>query len=299
MKKIISLKKYFFLIIFMCFFEIFFSQKKIFFANDFQNQSHKNFVTSNKINPLEFFYEQEFVNNDEVDFKKLNKIILKKIPSAKSTTYIVLDWESKTYDQLFISSFSKNSVNQFLSAIKYIKSKRPKVKVGIYALPSREFWGANEEWENKNLSLSDIYKKVDFITPSIYMFYEDSQIKSVLNTNYINKNVTLALKIGTEYKKPVFPMIWHRYHPSNPDFGLMLIPYNFFRNYVKDIVNITYDGKSIDGIFWWQAEDSFRKSNATNKNLRREQTGVKDLKTYDVENFKKYLNIVKEEITNK
>lgn len=272
--------------------QFYYGQFKVFFAGESSSKSQKSFIKNNNLIFLDFFYEDEFVTNVRIDFKKLNESLNNKFPMKDTKAYLVLDWEGKVYDDLWSKNNYKESMSQFISAIDFIKKNRPNIKVGYYGIPSREFWNADAVWQNKNLLLAPLYKKVDFLANSVYMFYTDSEVKSVLNTNYIKQNVELALTIGKKFNKPVYPVIWHRYHPSNQHFGLMNIPLQSFRTYINDILETEVQGKKVSGVFWWQADIYYRKTEINNKNLKKEYSEIKNFDEYDVKLFKKYLNVI-------
>lgn len=290
----IAYSKKVFVILFFSTYSLVFSQIKIFFAADPSSKSQITFVKNNKINFLEVFYANVFITNDQLDVNKLKETINKRFPDKNANAFLMLDWEGKTYDNLFKKETYKPALAKFISAIDIIKKSRPNIKVGYYGFPSREFWNADNTWKSKNHLLGPLYKKMDFIANSIYMFYEDSQIKSSLNTKYIEDNVALALSIGKKYNKPVYPVIWHRYHPSNKQYGLMKIPFSTFRNYISTIIDTSVDGKKISGIFWWQADVYYRNTEKSNQNLIKEYQGIKNFDDYDTTLFKKYLEIIQE-----
>lgn len=290
----ISFLEKIYIIFFVVLFNLVSSQVKVFFAGEPMNKSQIFFINNNNLTYLEFFYDDTFVTNDQIDINKLNETINKRFPNINESAFLVLDWEGKTYDNLFNKQNYKSALSQFISAIDIIKKKRPNIKVGYYGFPSREFWNADDTWRTKNHLLAPLYKKMDFIANSIYMFYTDAEIKSSLNTKYIEENMQLALTIGKMYNKPVFPVIWHRYHPSNKKFGLMKIPFVAFENYIYEVLNASVNGKKISGIFWWQADIYYRKVEKSNLNLQREYQGIKDYDDYDAKLFQKYLNIILE-----
>lgn len=293
MSKNVYLKKVL-IILFLGVFYTFFSQIKIYFAGEPSSKTQMGFIDNNNLTFLEFFYDNTFVTNDQIDVNKLKETINKRFPNKNASAFLVLDWEGKAYDNLFNKENYKTSLAQFISAIEIIKKSRPNIKVGYYGFPSREFWNADDTWRAKNHLLAPLYKKMDFIANSIYMFYTDSEIKSSLNTKYIEDNIQLALTIGKMYNKPVFPVIWHRYHPSNKQYGLMKIPFVSFRNYIHDILNASVGGKRVSGLFWWQADIYFRNTNKSNVNLQKEYQGIKNYDDYDVKLFQKYFNIIQE-----
>lgn len=270
------------------------SQVKVFFAGEPSSKSQNEFIENNGLTFLEFFYDDAFVTNDQIDIHKLKESINKRFPNKNASAFLVLDWEGKTYDSLFKKQNYKSALAQFISAIDIIKKNRPNIKVGYYGFPSREFWNADDTWRAKNHLLAPLYRKMDFIANSIYMFYTDAEIKSSLNTKYIEDNMQLALTIGKMYNKPVFPVIWHRYHPSNKEFGLMKIPFTAFRNYISEVLNASVNSKKISGIFWWQADIYYRKVEKSNANLQKEYQGIKNYDDYDAKLFQKYLNIIQD-----
>jgi len=72
----------------------------------------------------------------------------------------------------------------------------------------------------------------------------------------------------------------------------MNIPLQSFRTYINDILETEVQGKKVSGIFWWQADIYYRKTEINNKNLQKEYMDVKNFEEYDVKLFKKYLNVI-------
>ena len=64
------------------------------------------------------------------------------------------------------------------------------------------------------------------------------------------------LILSRKFNKPVLPFVWHRYHPSNKQIGLQLIPINEFEKYIASILHTSYKGTKASGIVWW-GEDQY------------------------------------------
>ena len=289
MKKII-------IFLFLTFYFSSFSQsKKLFFALETDNAVEKKFIKENKISSLTILYQGEFVSQDTLNEKLLVKSINSKFPDKNSKEYAVLDWEGKQYDALFKDDENASNIalNMFVKAVKIAKKERPNMKWSFYGIPDREFWAPGYLWEQKNLKLSELFKNLDFIAPSVYLFYTQDEIKSYLTENYITRNVGLAIKIGKKYNKEVYPFIWHRFHPSNQNYGMALIPTDFFSAYIKNIYTTKIEGNSINGIIWWHAESYFSKNMKDQPRLQKEYKGAKDYESYNYNNFKKYLKLIK------
>lgn len=259
------------------------------------NDASKGFVKENNLNTYKIYYQQFFVTNEKVDYEKLEKLLEKSFPSKTSSGMLVLDWEGKGMDVLVKQDDKKKLAyykSEYIKALTYVKKKRPNVKVGFYAIPFRQYWGIGDTFISKNNNLIDIIKKQDFIAPSLYTFYIDTQnLKG--NHEYINKNLDYALKLGQQLNKPVYPFIWHRVHPSNKKAGNELIPVDFFKNSIKDILSVKYNGKTIKGLFWWHSEDYSYRTRKSSKVISQEYKNINNIYSYQKNIYQNYYDSFK------
>lgn len=209
------------------------------------------FITNNNLSRIDFIYQNDFVTNNNYDEAKLIKTINQKFTDKNQSGMAILDWEGIGFDSLTSSgNTGDNYRKQFAEAIQKARSLRPNIKWSYYGLPKREFWHADDAWRQKNFSLMPFFSNLDFLAPSLYIFYSFTQASEELQQNYIDNNIALARQIGSKLDKPVFAVVNHRYHPSNKLLGNQQVPVNLFTFYVKRIFN-----DDADGVVWWNSED--------------------------------------------
>jgi hypothetical protein len=194
-----------------------------------------------------------------------------RIPDVKYNGLIVLDWEGEKMKDI-IDGVSldtkayKSATNKFIQAYDYIKLIRPKATVGYYGFPVRSYWKRDDEWSRKNIKLVPFLSHFDALFPSVYDFYQTTDKNRKDEKSYFKGNIESALEIGKICSKNVYPFIWHRYHNSNAEQGLKLIPFPEFEEQISEIVTADVDGQKIKGIIWWSSERYFYNvSNKDNK----------------------------------
>lgn len=287
------------ILLFLIVFSIFgYSQnKKLFFCAEFKNSWQKKFVEDNEIANLNIIYQSEIAPNEVLDEKILIEALNRKFPDKNKKDYGIINWEGTTEIDLNRQEDPakfKISLNKFVNALKTIKKLRPNVKWSIYGFPTCEFWTPGYFWEKRNYNLAEIYKNVDFLAPSLYLFYPEEELKSTFTENYIQRNVKLALKIGKKYNKEVYPFIWHRFHPSNQKYGMQTIPLDYFREkYIKLILTQKYQGKTVKGLIWWQADGYYSKNTDSYVKLKEEYKNVTNIELHNVNLFQSYYDSIK------
>lgn len=220
----------------------------------------KKFIDKNKLQKVRFIYQNSFVTKDELDEDKLVQIIAKVFPDKDQYGIAVLDWEGKTFGKLLEQSQEgEYAREQFTTAIKKAKQLRPNVKWSFYGLPTRNFWKPDSNWKKENYELELLLSNFDFLSPSIYIFYDSDEVNISLQNRYIDTNIQLAKEIGEKIKKPVYPVINHRFHPSNKKKSHQLVPNQLFAYYVNRIFE-----NNVKSVIWWHSEDY--NYNISNKN---------------------------------
>lgn len=243
------MKKYLILIVLLSYNAFGYAQK-LFIANSTTGPVN-DFINKNNLGRVDFIYQNEFVTNNNYDEVKLIQAINKRFPDNNQSGWAILDWEGVGFDNLTISNdIGDKYRDQFTEAIQKAKTLRPNVKWSYYGLPKREFWQPDDAWRQKNLNLMSFFSNLDFLAPSLYIFYSFDQASEKLQQSYIDKNVDLSRQIGQKINKPVMVLVNHRYHPSNKQFAEQQVPVSLFTFYVKKILN---DGA--DGVVWWHSEE--------------------------------------------
>jgi len=194
----------------------------------------------------------------EVDTVKL-KLFIEKILPAKEEAIIVLDWEGPIMDVLEKGNLKQSqhytkAANAYNLAYRIVKETRPSSIVGFYRFPIRNYHHRDEAWRSKNRSLEPLLGGFDALFPSVYDFYDTESKAESRDLDYVMDNVKEALQIGERLGKPVYPFVWHRYHPSNKRKSQMLIPIEEFENHVAAVALTELSGKRVEGIVWWGSD---------------------------------------------
>jgi hypothetical protein len=193
-----------------------------------------------------------------------------KVPSHNYNGIIVLDWEGEKMSDILEGAADGtgkfiSASEMFIQAYDYVKLLRPRATVGFYGFPARNYWNRNEEWEKQNQKIGLFLSQFDAIFPSVYDFYETTDANREQELSYVRENVAAALEVGARYKLPVYPFVWHRYHDSNKEVGLNLIPLDEFREHVREVSSTVFNGEKVKGIIWWSAERYFYNIRKTNQ----------------------------------
>jgi len=198
-----------------------------------------------------------------LDVEILKKAVLRTMPDPKSTKMVVLDWEGSVMDAIIggkkkdPAAFAKATA-LYRRAYEIVKEMRPNTTVGFYGFPIRNYHKRNDSWREKNRELDSFFGEFDALFPSIYDFYTGGSKSNrwQRDIDYARENTEEAIGMGKRINKPVFPFVWHRYHPSNKKKGKELIPKEEFSAHLAAIVEAQAGVKKIDGLVWWGSEYS-------------------------------------------
>ncbi|MBW4360345.1 hypothetical protein [Flavobacterium taihuense] len=201
----------------------------------------------------------------KVDKELFIKVINRYYPDSLANGILCIDLENEAYSNLLkfdSETFEfREASAQFTWMIKTVKKMCPNVKVGVYALPFRTYY-ANSHMNSRKLDA--ILSLSDYIFPSLYTMYPDSQIGKSRNQKYLRENLEFALDYGVRLNKPVVPFIWNLVHPSNKLYGGQLVSKEEVLQNITFIRNFKYKNKSVQGIVWWDPDHkSFSKMNKT------------------------------------
>lgn len=157
------------------------------------------------------------------------------------------------------------SVVKFSRAMDIVREVAPNVKFGIYSqFPAFGYWpivGGDTTrlatWKACNRRLTELAKKVDYIFPALYTYYEDEQ--------GWDKYALATMTAAKQYGKPVYPFLWNEYHDSNPYLIGQNIPGRVWRHQLE-LVKQYADGVVLWNGFrrtwdenapWWQETRAF------------------------------------------
>jgi hypothetical protein len=234
-----------------------------------------------------------------LDNEVLKNFVNTRIKNPKDNALIVLDWEGEVMDAV-IGGRTKNPVlydrvaKLMIAAYQTVKTMRPRATIGYYGYPIRNYHSRNEKWRAKNEGLDELFSNFDALFPSLYDFYHDdeSATRKARDIGYVNDNTTEAIRMGDCINKPVYPFIWHRYHPSNKKRGWQPIPVDEFREHLKSMLSATVNDHRVDGLVWWGSDWSQFAARNKRKIARKELRGKWEGEAMII--FPLYYNVIKE-----
>lgn len=174
-------------------------------------------------------------------------------PDSASSGTCVIDREDSVYYNLRLDKSSKpfdRAMESFIRVVKIMRKTRPNVKIGIYGLPFDVFYPTADIYNEDN-KFDELFQSCDFIAPGIYIDFPDKEIGHQRNISYIQHNLNVALQYGYRLKKPVIPFIWEIIHPTNAQYGWMLIPKEEYESYARFMIHYKFLSESIRGFFLW------------------------------------------------
>ena len=213
------------------------------------------------------FQEVKFLNADmiigkgfTIDYKLLKSNIDRNYPSATEFGVCYIDLEAPyilplLHDDPESKSF-KDAINLYVNVVKYCKKVRPNVKWGHYGMPYTTFFDNKKDMDS-NDKMGKIFKEVDFLFPSIYLYEDNVSSTSLKNWEYMDENLQKSIEIGIKYKKPVIPFVMHRFNNNTKRLEFSEMEDSFWKNYISEVLSINYKGKFVDGIVWWGADTYF------------------------------------------
>lgn len=218
-------------------------------------------------------------NRDGVaELEVIKRYINKVYPNKDDSGLCVVDWEGVAIKQL--KAFAKDTtqhpeqINEYIKVVKTIKEMRPNVKVGVYGIPFR-MWAYKQLKNNpyKYENLFPLLKISDFISPSVYHLYADSETPKHKNRLYFRKNIIIALKLGSKLNKPVIPYVGMRYYTKRSKYSWESVPIENFKEDMVFIKNLSFNSDKIKGFILWNGDRHARmkKLNRKNKNNLREE----------------------------
>lgn len=237
---------------------------------------------------------------DAVDQQKLIADIQKRYPGVSDSGIAALDWEGKMIGTLVNSrsddpEFNK-TLNSYINILKMAKALRPNVKWGYYAVPFSRFYGRSKLGEDLR-RIEPLLNECDVFFPSFYESYKDGSIERDDNEHFANENLNAILRVAQRMDKPVLPFVWYRYHVSNKNIGLQLIPGDEFEKYLNAILSVNYNGKKVSGVVCWSADTYYFRIKSKPLISEMSASGSQDFDSYHDELVKKYtarmLNLMK------
>lgn len=267
------------------------SKPPLYFAYDQvtinNNRAQERIVDTYNLRTVRFIYQVSFAPGDKFDSALLVKNINELIPNKEESGIVVLDWEGRAFKAFKDLNAEPKTVEKYVSdfveILKIAKRMRPNMKWGYFELPfpNSELVTDFKKSREINNRIIPIIKASDYICPSFYMTKNRDQ-------NYFKNNVLEALRYGKVYNKDVYATIWHRVHRTVNDLSKTAN----FRTTIEIIAKANYNGKKIDGLFWWNEENyRLKKNSATVLKSRSSMASFEDTQ---FSMFSNYFNSIKD-----
>jgi hypothetical protein len=237
---------------------------------------------------------------DAVDQQKLIADIQKRYPGVSDSGIAALDWEGTMIGTLVNgrpeSSDFNDALNSYIKLLKMAKALRPNVKWGYYAVPFSRFYNRNKLGSDLR-KIEPLLRVCDVFFPSFYENYRDGSIEKDDNERFAYENLNAILPVAQRMDKPVLPFVWYRYHVSNKNIGLQLIPNDEFEKYLNAILSVNYNGKKVSGVVCWSVDSYYFKKKSVPLLNEMSESGSQDFDSYHDALVKKYtgrmLNLMK------
>lgn len=228
------------------------NNQDIYFFNQRYNVATIDFLKSKNFKRVDIITNSSLVNSKgNLDFDNISKNLNKIIKS--DTKLLVIDWEKDDFWNLKnkrgTASF-KNSEKEFITLVKFIKTKYPNLNVGIYGLPFKVFYNKAAAY-NEDKKFDNILRTVDVICPSLYFDFLDKEKGADVNKLFLKNQLEVALDYGKRLNKKVLPFVWEIVHPSNKNYGGQLVPISEFKSKVNYICDFKHLNSSVSGFIWW------------------------------------------------
>lgn len=286
----------FFLLIFVTFINA--QQKQqIFFCSEIYNPTQQEFVKRNNIKNFYIIYQDYIIDRYlNLDKEKLKKEIDRQIPNSNTFGYAALDIEAESVliilKEKKVSTSEYNRIlNNHINTIKYVKSLRPNIKWTFYGYNLTSYPYVTSEHESSvTVGTYPLLKELDFLAPSMYLQDEKTPLNLDKIKNFVSSNLSLSLKLGEKFSKPVYPFVWNRYH--NIESENTLIKPADFQWYIHDILNFSSNKRKVNGVIFWNSETYVYETNK-NINVKNEYRNVKDINKYQKEILQKYWDVIK------
>ncbi len=175
---------------------------------------------------------------------------------------VSLDWEGTITAWLKEPPDSANfqrAIAHLRELLVLAKRVRPHARIGYYGLPVPNYWSRDEGWRARSLAMAELLKHADWVGPSLYMFYKTGERHTPERQHrYAFESAMMALEVAAAAGgKPVYAWITHRYHPST-QLAMQPIDEEDLRAHIASILQAEHDGKRVDGIIWWGADNWYQ-----------------------------------------
>lgn len=201
-----------------------------------------------------YFIGSYYIDKDNegvINLKDLKKGLNKNVPK-NTVGFLILDIENKLYHDLKKDNASldfKIAEQAFIGMINFVRRHRPNIQISVYGIPFTTYWD-----EIKIAKYDNIVKKLDFISPHLYMYYPNKQFGKERNVAYLKKNLSLFLDYKNRLGIDVYPFIWYRIHPSNKKYKNKILSSVEINDYLDIIKDEDVENCKVDGVLWWEPQ---------------------------------------------
>ncbi len=265
------------------------SGQKLYMAMENLPAAAKRFQQDNHITSIPILYASDFDPEDDgvYDEALLRTSIGKKIPDKNYQGIAVIDWEDPLIGVLEKADSASNefrtAMSKYKALLQLCKMQRPNAKWGYYGMPFTSYWDSTRV-EMANRKIIALLQEVDVLLPSLYSYYPNNTPQTN-NYAYVAANTRNTAQLAKALNKPFDIFIWHRYHPSNQEFGMKTIPQAEFKNWIQVMIAACKPVSLMEGIIWWGADDYYYRTG--NKNLAGE-VGTKNFEKYQSDLIRNY-----------
>lgn len=179
-------------------------------------------------------------------YKTLWKEVIAHAQGTTNEEYVNLDIEMWPYTTAEIA----NTQQKFLAVIDSTRKYNPYSKLGYYGVPNKPAYqwsliqpeGSTnyKNWQAQNTALSELYKAVDYFSPSFYAYNNDT----VAWRKFVVANVDEIKRLNVN-KMPVYGYLWPQYHGNSDPWSLKWIDQERWNFQLELLYKLT------DGIIIW------------------------------------------------
>lgn len=240
-------------------------------VNDFINNSAIDFK---EIKILVNYQILDAKNRNVVDYKRIDGWISKLFRNKNDSGVLCVDLENRFYEDLKKATSSRRyqiALKEYVKLVKYIKQKRPNVKVGIWGLP----------FEVSNEKLDPIFEAADVIFPSCYIRYP-ADVKGIQpNLDFLKSKLDNAFDFADRLNKPVVPFFWYLVHGPDKTLRLERLSREEMLEYIKYAEDyISSKGSGIAGIGWWDTPSPYTRNSIKENFIKKNGNITRALSSY-------------------
>lgn len=277
--------------------------KPIYVINSRYNEQLNDLIKTSDIDfrEIKILVNYQLVNSNNsnvVDYNRVEMWINKLFPNENDEGVLCVDLENKYYEDLKGNNITRakmvgssefdEAINEFVKLAKFIKQKRPNIKMGFYGMPFKLF-EKSELRESAHQNLDPILEVTDIIFPSYYLPYPAKTKGIEANYEFLKTNLDQTFSYADRLNKPVITLFWYLVYSPDRNLRFERIPRNEMSKYIEYIENYkSPQGSGTFGLFWWDTPTSYSqnhiKKNFLSRRERRVNSTIEDV-------FMSYFNL--------